>query len=337
MYGHANKPTVRSSSTTLRHTHSGGACGFDPKSDPIVRVSVAGIRERLKSYFETEGSHEVLRLQISPTEFRASYTNVPEAESKIEERSVGLLEFWRPYLSSRMSNVLVYAEVLFFRNDAFNYVRNIFVNDVATGQEEMRARLPELDLSRYTPSYHFAPAGEMHCVLFLTKQFQDIGAPLEVRTARHTAWNELRDSNLIFIGSSRTNNFVGSLQGEQPFVLTAHSIVNRFPKGDEPSEYVSRRYMEGKLNRCTEYALVTRQGGISPNTCTTIISANHGRANEAAGFYITRADALDRMIESMGIHNGEALPGRFQVLLQVEMVDFNEDIVSVEYLTHRVF
>jgi hypothetical protein len=315
----------------------GRPAGFDPKSDPIVRVSVAGIRDRLRSYFETEGSHEPVRIEIPLTELRAVYAGRPAGETNVTDELSGAMKFWRPYLTPGASNVLVYAEVLFFRDPAFTYVRNIFVNDVATGPEDLRARLPQVDFSGFTPSYHFAPAGEMHCVLFLTRQFQEMRALLEVRTARHIAWNELRARNLIFIGSARTNSFVQSLQGEQPFVLTADSIVNRFPKAGEPHEYASRRYMEGDLHRVTEYALVTRQGGLSPNTCTTIISGNHGRSHEGAGFYLSRADALERMMQSMGIAEGEPLPPRFQVLLRVEMIDFNEDVVSVDYLTHRVF
>jgi hypothetical protein len=177
----------------------------------------------------------------------------------------------------------------------------------------------------------------MHCVLFLTKQFQDFGARLEVRTARHSSWNELRQSNLIFIGSARTNNFVASLQGEQPFVMTPNSVKNQFPRAGEPAEYRAHQRMEGKLHRCTEYALITRQTGLSPITHTTMISGNHGRAIEAAGSYLTQEDALNRMLQSMGIPEGAPLPAQFQVLLQVELIDFNEDVVSVEYLTHRVF
>lgn len=332
--GDEGKEAIREHDVAV-HT-LGRADGFDVKSDPIVRVSVAAIRERLRSYFETDGVHEPIRLHIPVAGLRAVFTTTSEAESGSGTAS-GILDFWRCYLASGASNVLVYAEVLFFRDERYHYVRNIFVNDAANGEEELTARFPEVDFSSFLPSYHFAPAGEMHCVLFLTKQFQDLGARLEVRTARQTAWNELRKSNLIFIGSARTNSLVQSLQGEQPFVLTEESIVNRLPKIGEPPEFVSRRYREGKLRRLTEFALVTRQGGLSPDTCTTMISANHGRAIEAAGHYLTRADTVRELLGILKEDAGEALPVRFQVLLQVEMVDCNEDVVSVEYLTHRVF
>src|ERR1035441_9426459 len=35
---------------------------FDPKLDPVVRVSMKGIRERLEKYFDDAGQRESLRL-----------------------------------------------------------------------------------------------------------------------------------------------------------------------------------------------------------------------------------------------------------------------------------
>jgi hypothetical protein len=37
---------------------------FDPRADPIVRVNVASIRERLEAFFQNEGRREPLRLEI---------------------------------------------------------------------------------------------------------------------------------------------------------------------------------------------------------------------------------------------------------------------------------
>jgi hypothetical protein len=177
----------------------------------------------------------------------------------------------------------------------------------------------------------------MHCVLFVARQFQELGVGLEVRTARFTSWNELGHSNLIFVGSCRTSPFIDSLQGEQPFILTDSSIRNRYPKPDERSEYVGQRHTKGKTEKLTEYALITRHVGLSADTATTIISGNHGRAIEAAGFLLTREDALEQLLKNMDVRTGEVLPPRFQILLEVEMADFSEDVVSVEYLTHRIF
>lgn len=310
---------------------------FDPKADPIVRVSVASIRERLRSYFETTGVHEPLRLAIAEDGYRAAYTEVPDPPA-VPEIAESVMAFWRPYLTGAAPNTLVYSEVLFFRDAEFNYVRNIFVNDLASGQVDIRRKLPEIDFDRFKPSYHFTSSGEMHCVLFLSRLFQDLATRLDIRNSRFCSWSELRGSNLIFVGSSRTHQFVGSLQAGLPFQLTSDSILNRERQPGEHSEYRSYRYLDGKLERVTEFALITRQPGLTPGTSITSITANHGRAIEAAGAYLTQEDALHRMLRRAGgLQTGQVLPPRFQVLLQVELIDFDEHVVSVEYAAHRVF
>src|SRR5512133_3143801 len=47
---------------------------FDPKADPIVRVSIAAIRQRLHAYFEVEGRSEPLRLEIPKGIYRAIFS-----------------------------------------------------------------------------------------------------------------------------------------------------------------------------------------------------------------------------------------------------------------------
>ena len=51
-------------------------------------------------------------------------------------------KFWQPYLSGNVNNMLVYTDVLFFRDDSGNYLRNIYVNGLAGGADEIRKRAP---------------------------------------------------------------------------------------------------------------------------------------------------------------------------------------------------
>jgi hypothetical protein len=47
---------------------------------------------------------------------------------------------------------------------------------------------------------------------------------VETRNARVSSWHELRASNLILLGSPRTNPFVQSLQGDEVFLTTVDHI-----------------------------------------------------------------------------------------------------------------
>ena len=313
---------------------------FDPKTDPIVRVSIAAIRQRLHAYFESEGRTEALRLEIPKGLYRAVFSTassgeVPAAEDA-EGRATARRRFWEPYLTGHVKNLLLYTDVLFFRDDAGNYLRNIFVNNLAGGLEELRKRLPLEPSHPLKPSFHFQSAGEVNAMLALIRLFSRLKAPLEVRNSRFTSWNELRSSNLILLGSSRISSFVDSLQGGNDFVITTGSIRNLHPRDGEEAEYLGLRHMEGTLEKVVEPALVTRQPGLTPGTTVTMISANHGRAIEGTGNFLTLEDDLAALLESCGMNLGEPLPERFQLLLNVYLVDFDEEVINVEHVSHRV-
>jgi hypothetical protein len=227
-------------------------------------------------------------------------------------------------------NLLVYSELLFFRDEDGNFVRNIYINDLATGPAELRQKLGGLAAGRLSPSFHFVSAGEVSCVLAVLRTFGALGAPIEVRNARFFSWADARRANLVLIGSSRTNPFVRSLHSGLPFVITDRTIENHEPRPDEQPSYSGTRSLEGRLERVIEYAVVTRRPGPAGGSTVTMISANHGRAIEGAGVFLIDEAHLLGIMEAVG------QPRFFQLLLRVELVDFDEEVVDVEYVTHRV-
>lgn len=309
----------------------GRATDFDPKIDPIVRVSIGGIRQRLHAYFEVEGRDERLRLTIPKGQYRAVFTAVNEGAPGA---ATALETFWRPYLTGAADNLLLFTELLFFRNDAGNFLRNIFVNDLSHAPRELPARFGAVDLSDYKPSYHFVSAGEMHCVLSLVHLFAGWEARLETKNSRFSSWNALRHANLILLGSARTNSFNDSLQGRNNFVLTTDRIENRQPQAGEAAAYRGQRFMDGKLEKLTEYAIVTRRPGLTPGRVVTMIMANHGRAIEGVGDFLTTETQMQNLLAQ--VQGGTALPEHFEIVLRVDMLDFDEEVVEVEYVTHRL-
>ncbi len=307
---------------------------FDPKTDPIVRVSIAAIRERLRSFFEGEGSREPLRLTIPKGQYRTVFTEAA-APAPEPRPSMALRSFWKPHLAPAPPNVILSCELLFFRDGCGNFYRNIFVNDLASAGQEMPARMPAWNDS-LRPSYHFLAAGEVHCIFVLLQLFRELNAPVEMRNARFCSWKELGDSNLILIGSARTNRFVDPLQGENCFVVAEDRIINRDPQPGEETEYRGRRYMDGKLERLVEYALITRQAGPSPGSVVTTISGNHARVMEAGAQVLSMEERVRELLERMHHDPSRPVPAHFQVLLRVDMIDFDEEIVHIEYVTHRV-
>jgi hypothetical protein len=317
----------------------GKPSSFDPRTDPIVRVHIASIRERLQAYFEQEGRHETLRLEIPRGRYRAVFTEARALPAHVpdERRGPSLERLWKPYFAGTAPNTLVFSDLLFFRDDEGTYLRNVYLNDLASARPAIDERYPTLDLSTFSPSFHFVSAGEMETILAITRMFAAFSTPVEAVKTRFSSWNSLRQSNLILIGSSRTNTFLDALQGEAAdFVITQDRIENPRPQHGEQPFYSRSRRRDGKLDILTEYAVVTRRQGLGPGLTVTMIAANHGRAIEGAGDFLTNDRRVQAMLEQLDLADTTELPAQFQLLLRVDLVDFDEEVAEVRFVTARL-
>jgi hypothetical protein len=314
---------------------------FDPKLDPVVRVSMKGVRERLEKYFDDAGEREPLRLVIPKGQYHVEFIESRLAPvAAAQDHTHVLRYFWGPYLIPNQTNLLVHTEPLFFREGWETYVRNLYVNDPARGRRQLEERLPELKSRELVPSYHYLDAGEVNSMFLFMQFFHDLGAPANVKNARITSWHEMRYSNLVMVGCTRTNPFMDMLQEKTSFMIAEDEIRNLSPaKGELPS-YKGERYRDSKLQRYKEYVLVTRRPGTSQNNSPvtmTMISANHGRAIEGATNYLTSEREVSKLLSAINVDpERSALPDRFQFLLRVEMIDVDDEIVDVEYVSHRM-
>lgn len=310
---------------------------FDPKLDPVVRVSMSGIRERLQKYFDDAGRSESLRLVIPKGQYRAEFVETQSQPGpELQDSDRVLRHFWGQYLAQDRANLIVYTEPLFFREGWETYVRNLYVNDLGTGHDQLINRLPELRTRELTPSFHYLDAGEVHSMFLFMQFFHDLGTPVAVRNARIASWHEMRSSNLVMVGCTRTNPFMDMLQEETDFVIAEDEIRNLAPRGSELTSYRGERFHDSRLPRYREYVLVTRRPGAHPDLTMTMIAANHGRAIEGAASYVTSAREISKLLSITGLDQCSALPKRFQILLRVEMIDVDDEILDVEYVSHRM-
>jgi len=312
---------------------------FDPKLDPVVRVSMKGIRERLDKYFDDAGQRETLRLVIPKGQYHAEFietTFKPAAEPQSDAQA--LKYFWGPYLELNQTSLLVHSEPLFFREGWDTYVRNVLVNDPGQGCRQLVTKIPELRTRELVPSFHYLDVGEVNSMFLFMQFFHDLNAPVGVRNARITSWHELRYSNLVMVGCTRTNPFMDMLQEKTDFLLTEDKICNLSPREGESPSYKGMRYNDSTLQRYREYVLIARRPGTNQNRSTiTMIAANHGRAIEGAASYLTSEGEVSRLLSMMKVDRQRSpLPDRFQVLLAVEMIDIDDEIVHVEHISHRM-
>ncbi len=298
---------------------------FDSRTDPIVRVTAATIRERLQAYFATEGKDEHSRLEIPKGQYRVVFIEVDRAQIAPEAGDSAISRFWHPYFRKEAANIIVYTEPLFFRDDKGRYFRDWNVNVPSEDLGQIGLSFPGARAADISPTFHYLSSGEMHCLLSLTRMFQEAGVPVETRNSRNVRWEELNDANLILMGSPRTNLFLNSLQGDYPLLVHPDHIEHR-----ETRVYRGQRFADGTLQRMIEYAVITRRPGVQPEHPVTLIAANHGRAIEGAGHALTLENRLKELIARMDVKPSSALPETFQFLMRIETVDVDEEVTAVE-------
>lgn len=172
---------------------------FDSRMDPIVRVTVATIRERLQAYFATEGKGECSRLEIPKGQYRVVFIEADRAQPMPEEDRSAISRFWHPYFQKDVANIIVYTEPLFFRDNKGRYFRDWNVNAPPEDLGQISRSFPGARAADISPTFHYLSAGEMHCLLSLTRLFHEMGAPVETRNSRNARWEELNDANLILL------------------------------------------------------------------------------------------------------------------------------------------
>jgi hypothetical protein len=321
---------------------------FDPKTDPVVRVSMASIRERLRAYFDNEGRHERLVLGIPKGRYVAAFGERPDApappQAPPRSERPALERFWAPHVRAGAAagapaapNVAMYTEPLFFRDDEKGlYIRSLYLNDRSASAADVQTKIGARAAAGLRPCFHYLSAGEVHAALALIRLFQELGQPLDLRNVRLSAMSDFRQANLILLGSTRTNHFMDAMQGDKGLLMTADAIVNPRPERGESREYRGRRYMDGKLPRFTEYCLVTRRPGLAPGTACTIVASNHGRAIQGVGHFLTLETQVAGLLRDLGVEETGPLPDYFQVLFEVEMIDLDDEVVNVARAAHRV-
>ena len=137
-----------------------------------------------------------------------------------------------------------------------------------------------------------------------------------LRYARDVRPNDLKDSNVVLIGSSETNPWTQMFQGEMNFVLhkdqerMIYTIENRHPMKGEPSEWTS----DSLMNLRTVYCKVSYLANPSGEGNILTLEGTSMAGTECAWEFISRKDEIKQFLIQNGLRETR-LP-HFEILLK---------------------
>jgi hypothetical protein len=261
--------------------------------------------------------------------------------------------FWADFLGNDRAPVVGYADAVFLAdqtNDLFRFNRGAS-NDRGTPVEPHLAKQfssnPAL-IEKAGPLYYedgYTGTGDVEGIFALTRLFTQMGLQVTVKRCRLVTIDDLREHNVILLGSSDQNDAVAELpqnadfvfqHGNPPGAWGAH-FENLRPQAGESGSYKAERDpTTGQLMR--NYGLITVQPGVVPGRYIAILSALDTSGVAADAQFIsssTQMAELQERLEALGAWKNKGQPPIFQALLQVDVKNGN-DVLDVKLLDLHV-
>ena len=340
----------------------GRPAGFDPQSDSTVRVQAGRLRVKLAEYYAHEGPDDLIVVEVPKGSYALTF-HLNAAKSAAQPVPI-VLEPAAPKKDAPPSTrgwaiavvvllVLLAASIsttailLSQRTRTMAGVGQpvpasyqIFWNRFLTGPQQpwvifSNANFvgrPQTNMRYFNPSTdshvaildHYTGVGEVLAIHELDRVFGLLNRQLRVKRGALFSLDDVRNNDLIFIGSPAENLTLLEIPGTQEFVFQRVSsgprmgdvaVINVHPAAGE-----SRVFMASPSSQSVseDYAIIGLKPGLDPAHSMLILAGTTTVGTQAAAEYVCRDDSLTELLKRLGVSRaGELEP--FEALLRVKV------------------
>ena len=236
-------------------------------------------------------------------------------------RAVGpLASFWRPFTSG------VEEPWVIFSNAAF-------VGRPETGMRYYNSRQD----ANATVYDHYTGVGEVLAIHALDEAFGTLGRRILVKRGSLFTLDDVKNYNLIFVGSPSENLSLLDIPGTQEFVFQRVasgprqgdlSIVNKHPKPGEAGSYLAS---PSGVPLTEDYSVVGLVPGIGSGRYVMILAGTTTFGTQGVVEFVCRQESVDKLLHEIpGSGTGPMKP--FEALVRVKIargVPVSTELVSV--------
>jgi hypothetical protein len=190
----------------------------------------------------------------------------------------------------------------------------------------------------------YTGSGQVMAVHELAALFSSANKTVKVQKSRSITSEDLRDYNVVFVGSTLRDPVLGTLPLSQNFVfdrpphpptLWRTRIVNLHPlPGESPFYEIERDDKTHTLR--ADYALVSFLPGITAGRKIVVLGGLTTAGVEGAARFVTSSSGAAELVAHLGVPgktSSKKLPSFFQALVKVETR--NGEILRLTYVTGR--
>jgi hypothetical protein len=370
---------------------------YNPAADPIVRVGAHDVRKKLELYYETEGSHDEIRLDIpigsyEPVFVRRSIQTAevksltsaeplagdPPASTRTSKSSwllvsavigVSLVALvlmwlsnhslqrqvdqanllkdisaygtvWEPFLKAGDQTLLVISNPPVYRFSNSIDPEILMKQSVGLTDEqktELAYALKDKFLMKQSRELrlilspdNYTGMGEAIGLYRITDLFRSTGKDTLVKQSRTATPEDLKNHNLILLGSVWSNEWSGKLPLEEDFIYTSNATIeNRRPLAGEETAY-KPEYNSRTGELVVDFALVTVKPNISFEDTVMVLAGVHSEGTEAAAEFVTSKNYLNDLNQRLRIAGGDGGAVKYyQALLRVGVENSIPTTISV--------
>jgi hypothetical protein len=181
------------------------------------------------------------------------------------------------------------------------------------------------------PVYTYSGVGEAMGAYLLGKHFEKGGLDVPMIRSSFLSWDDVRNSNMIFVGPPKFNRQIEAGPYERNFRVVQEGIENLKPlEGEQP--FYGKETVDGRPT--VAHAVISRfKSGGGPGV-VTIFSSNDGTGTWASVEEITQTALLSELLKALRQPDG-SIPESFEVVVRARCdMDYP---VEVSYVTHRAY
>ncbi len=247
---------------------------------------------------------------------------------------------WAPFFKTDDKTLLVLSNPVVYRflNNSDSEVAGKNALKVPAEHAEMLAQVlnnklvmrqgrePKLVLTTTT----YTGIGEAIGLYHLTDLFRSMNKEVTLKQSRTVSAEDLKNRNVILLGSVWVNDWVEKLPVKEDFVYTVNaSIENKAPLQSEEREY-KPRYNNQTGRAEIDYALITVRPGVTEEHRLMTLSGILSEGTQAAAECVTRKDCLDELTRRLKQVPGDGGPPKYyQALLKVDVDNGIPTTVSI--------
>jgi hypothetical protein len=318
----------------------GRPASYSPAEDSCVRSRAYELRNKLESYYDKEAPDDPVRIQIVKgsyvprfvrTQRAARQTRSPGADADVWA-SPDLQALWTPLLNSDAPLLIVFEVRLFFYAPGTGLVvRHYKTNDVgAVPDSDPLAHFREqMKPSGLLERRDYADFGSVHAAFALGQLLATRQRQIGLKHAHELDWQDIWNSNVVFLGKADVSPLIASLLRDLPFVDDDGTISNRHPKQGEPAQFAcAPTHGVG-----AKHALITRIPSPQRDRQLLLLTGSGAELMWALGESVTNPSYAREFMPHLQLGSG-AYAGAFQVVIRAE---FESNVpIRIARAAHRI-